>query len=74
MRVIRWQNYTHKQYALFFENTKVHKGCKNKEKMMTHQDLFFVKGLSNEGHVTKSVEWINFGLLILYKTKVLILQ
>jgi len=43
MWVIRWQNYTHKLSGLFFENTKVHRGCKNKEKMMTVQDLFLSK-------------------------------
>jgi len=36
---------------------------------------FLVKGWSIEGHVPKVVEWIviNVGLLILHKTKVLIL-
>jgi len=47
--------------------------CKNK-KMTTGQD-FFVKGWSIEGLITKVVERIvmNVGLLILHKTKVLIL-
>jgi len=34
--------------------------------------IFLVKGWSIEGRITKVVEWIvmNFGLLILHKTKV----
>jgi len=42
--------------------------------MMTGQD-FLVEGWSIKGHVTKVVEWIamDFGFLILHKTKVLIL-
>jgi len=45
--------------------------CENK-KTMTSQD-FLVEGWSIEGRVTKVVEWIvmDFGLLILHKTKVL---
>jgi len=42
--------------------------------MKTGQN-FFVEGWSIEGRVTKVVEWIvmNVGLVILHKTKVLIL-
>jgi len=41
---------------------------------MTGQD-FLVEGWSIEGHITKVVEWIvmNVGLLILHKTKVVVL-
>jgi len=37
--------------------------------------IFLVEGWSIKGHVTKVVEWIvmNVGLLILHKTKVLVL-
>jgi len=37
--------------------------------------IFLVEGWSTEGRVTKVVEWIviDFGLLILHKTKVLIM-
>jgi len=48
--------------------------CKNKKKMTTGQD-FFSEEWSIEGCITKVVEWIviDFGLLILHKTKVLII-
>jgi len=59
------------------KDTKAHKGIKNKKKTKkttTSQD-FLVKGGSIEGHVTKVIERIimNVSLLILHKTKVLVL-
>jgi len=64
-------------YSLhFLKNTKACEGCENKKiiKTMTSQDCL-VEGLSIEGCITKVVEWIvmNVGLLILHKTKVLVL-
>jgi len=50
--------------------------CENKEnKKQLPVKTFLVKGWSIEGRVTKMVERIviNFGLLILHKTKVLIM-
>jgi len=50
--------------------------CENKNKKNDDQSkIFFVEGWSIKGHVTKVVEWtaMNVGLLILNKTKVLIL-
>jgi len=76
VRVIRQQKYIHELSASFFENTKAckNKKKKNNKKTTTSQD-FLVKGWSVEGHVIKVVEHIvmDFGLLILHKTKVLIL-
>jgi len=50
--------------------------CKNKRNNKKQQPIkiFLVKGCSTEGCVTKMVERIimDFGLLILHKTKVLI--
>jgi len=50
--------------------------CENKKKKTTTGQDFLVDGWSTEGRVTKVVERIvmNFGLLILHKTKVLIMQ
>jgi len=48
--------------------------CENK-KNYDWSRLFLVEGWSTEGHIRKVVEWIvmGFGLLILHKTKVLII-
>jgi len=70
MQVIRWQN------LYFLKNTKyqAHKGCE-KKKNDNQSRLFLVEGWSIEGCITKVVERIvmNVGLLILHKTKVLVL-
>jgi len=49
-------------------------GVRKYKKTITSQD-FLVEGWSIEGHITKVVEWIviDFGLLILHKSKVLII-
>jgi len=49
--------------------------CENKKRKRQSVKKFLVKGWSIKGRVTKVVEWIvmNVGLLILHKTKVLIL-
>jgi len=53
--------------------------CENKKNEKKESDdrsrFFLVNGWSTEGHVTKVVERIamDFGLLILHKTKVLIM-
>jgi len=62
MQVIMQQVYSQNIHFIF-ENTKAHEVCQD----------FLVKGQSIEDHVTKVVEWIviDFGLLILYKTKYL---
>jgi len=71
MQVIRWQKYTYKLSASFFER---YQGCKKFEKKQLVK-IFLVEGWSIEDCVTKVVERIvmNFGLLILHKTEVLIL-
>jgi len=50
-------------------------GCAKIIKNDNQSRFFLVKGWSIEGHVTKVVEWIvmDFGLLILHKSKVLII-
>jgi len=60
----------------FLKITEACEGCKNKSKKNQQPfKIFLVKGWRIEGHVTKVVEWIvmNVGLLILHKTKVLVL-
>jgi len=50
--------------------------CKNKEnKKQRLVKISLVEGWSIEGRITKVIEWIvmDFGLLILHKTKVLIM-
>jgi len=56
----------------FLKNTEACKGCENKK--AASQD-FLVEGWCIEGRVTKVIEGIalNVGLLILHKTKVLVL-
>jgi len=61
---------------IFKKQIEVHEVCKNKEnkKQWTVKN-FLVEGWSIEGCVTQVVEQIvmDFGLLILHKTKVLIM-
>jgi len=63
-------------YPLYFlKNTEARKGCKNKKNKTMTDQFFLVEGWSIEGRITKVVERIvmNVGLLILHKTKVLVL-
>jgi len=57
------------------KNIKACKGCKKKKDKKRPLKIFLVGELSIEGCVTKVVEQIvmNVGLLILHKTKVLVL-
>jgi len=71
------QKYICELSALFFENTEVCGVCENKNKTRKWWPVkkFLVEGWSIEIRITKVVERIvmNVGLLILHKTKVLIL-
>jgi len=63
-------------HFIFWKNTEVRKGCEIKKiKKRWLLKIFLVKGWSIEGCVTKVVEWnvMNVGLLILHKTKLLVL-
>jgi len=57
-----------------FKKILRHTGCVKIKKQRPVM-IFLVEGWSIEGRVTKMVEWIvmDFGLLILHKTKVLII-
>jgi len=54
-----------------YENKKI----KIKKRKQRPVKIFLVSGWSTEGRISKVVEWIvmDFGLLILHKTKVLIM-
>jgi len=66
--------YVHELSASFFENTEACGVCKNKEND-DWSKIFLVKGWNIESRIPKVAERIimNIGLLILHKTKVLIL-
>ena len=72
-QVIRWQIFIHELSASFFENVEV--AMKIKKKNDYWMKFFLVEGWSINSHVRKVVERIvmDFGLLILHETKVLIL-
>jgi len=75
MRVIRWQKCTHELSASFLEKYQGTLRLQKKKLKKNDDWSTLVERWSIEGCVTKVVEWIvvSVSLLILHKTKVLIL-